>query len=428
MFIKNYNFNKIDIINFLISFFPLSLILGNLAININLTLICLLGIYIFKIKIFVISNKIYKYLFFSFFFYLIFITTLNNWSISSLDELYKLHLVKSFFFLRFLLLFFIITKLIENKFFDTKKFFLSCSFWALLISGDVFIQYIFGKNIFGFAVMPSGRATSFFGEELIAGGFLQKFSIFLIFLISIKIKNKNYLNLIIIFLFIIFLIPIIFTYNRMPLVIFLSSFLLFFLIERKFKEIFTILISSFLVVLVIINFSSSTKIKTDFQKFYYESKDIAFNIFPLFKNNEKVSKTFYETGYLIHFNSGIQIWKQNKFFGNGLKSFRLKCVFAENQICNTHPHNYLIEILVDSGIIGLFLIYLIFLLGLINFVKFYLNETNLNNRLTSVVFFLLIFFEFFPFRSTGSFFTTSNASFIFLILSIFLNIKKLNKL
>lgn len=423
---KKNNINLIYLINILICFSPLSLILGNLIININLTLICFLGLLVYRQKIFLIKNKTYQFLIFFFFIYLVLITIINNWSLTLTNDLYKIHLYKSFFYFRFLILFFVVTKLIEDNNFDTKKFFFTCAIFSLIISFDVVYQYIFGKNIFGYPTFKSGRATSFFREELVTGGYLQKFSLFLIFLIGIKIHKKR-LNFVIILSFLVCTIPIIFTLNRMPLVIFLASLILYFLIEKKFKKIIISCLTLIILFFLIINFSSTSRVKTELQKFYFESKDIVINAPNLFKNNKKLQKTYFESGYIIHFNSGIQVWKNNKFFGQGLKSFRLKCTFNENEICNTHPHNYFIEILVETGLFGLLTIYLIFIVGLINFLKYYFNERNINSKLTSVVFFLLMFFEFFPFRSTGSFFTTSNSFFIFLILPIFLNIQKLEK-
>jgi O-antigen ligase len=133
----------------------------------------------------------------------------------------------------------------------------------------------------------------------------------------------------------------------------------------------------------------------------------------------------FHSGHLITFNSGFQVWKQNKFFGSGLKSFRLKCKLDYKfQVCNTHPHNYLIEILLDVGLIGFIFIYLAFGIAVKRFVLFYLSNPTLNSRLIVAPFFLIFFFEIFPLRSTGSFFTTSNAVIIFFVLAIINNYYK----
>jgi hypothetical protein len=43
-------------------------------------------------------------------------------------------------------------------------------------------------------------------------------------------------------------------------------------------------------------------------------------------------------------------------------------------------------------------------------------------------YFLMFFFEFFPLRSSGSFFTTTNSILIFLTLAIIINIEKINNI
>ena len=434
--ITNY---KLYLINLLISLTPLCLIIGNTAININITIICLLGLWIYKGDIFFIKSKVYQYLIYVFFSYLIIVTIINNLNFFTENVLYKIHLIKSFFFLRFLLIFLIITKLIENNNLDIKKFFIFSSLFSLIVVLDVLFQYLTGKNVIGYPLFAGIRATSFFGEELITGGYLQKFTLFLIFFSAIINKNKKYSDLIILLLFLICLISIILTFNRMPLFLFLMSIALYFLLEKKIKQIGLVLVFFVSVILLIINFNFSSskgtgndiskRINTDLKKFYFETRSIITNFSGLILNNQLVNENYrQESGYIIHFNSGIQLWKENKIFGNGFKSFRLKCKYVKNQTCNTHPHNYFIEILVDTGLIGITLIYLIFILGIINFLRYYFKEKKLNSRLTSIVFFIIVFFELFPFRSTGSFFTTSVAYVFFIMLPIFLNVKKLQKL
>ena len=421
------NSTKITIINFLINLIPLSLIIGNSATNLNIFLICLMGIYIYKKEIFYINQQIYKYLIYSFFLYLILITLLNNWPYFSVNELYKLHFFKSIFFLRMLLFFLVINKLIEKNDFNIKNFFLSCSLFSIIIAVDILYQFTFKENLIGYEITHS-KPSSFFNEENIAGGFLQKFLlIFLFYIVSLK-KNKNYLNLFILIISIILLVPIILTGNKMPMIIYLSSIIFYFLIEKKVKYFFMSMLIIVTILFCITKINTSERYNVGIKNFFNETKDLIFKSPNLFINNPDNFVYSWRTGYLIHYNTGVQIWKTNKIFGNGLKSFRLKCTYEKNQTCNTHPHNYFIELMVDTGMIGIILIYSIYILGLINFYKYYIKEKNINTRLVKVVFFILIFFELFPLRSTGSFFTTNNSVFIFLILAIFLNFKKINNL
>ena len=59
-----------NLLNIIISIIPLSIILGSLAININVVLICLLGIVTYKSRIFKMEHRIFLYLIYSFFFLL----------------------------------------------------------------------------------------------------------------------------------------------------------------------------------------------------------------------------------------------------------------------------------------------------------------------------------------------------------------------
>jgi len=78
MLIKKKLFNYNNLINILIAAIPLSLILGNLIVNINIILICILGVAIYKFNTFQINRKKYQYLIYSFFLYLILITLYQN--------------------------------------------------------------------------------------------------------------------------------------------------------------------------------------------------------------------------------------------------------------------------------------------------------------------------------------------------------------
>ena len=96
--------------------------------------------------------------------------------------------MKSMAFLRFLILYLVIRFLIEkNKI--NYKLFLSLVVFFYFCSFRYFYQLIFGKDIFGYS--SAGRHFSGpFGDEYIAGGYLQRFSLFSFFLIPIFFKSK----------------------------------------------------------------------------------------------------------------------------------------------------------------------------------------------------------------------------------------------
>ena len=83
--IKNLNFDLIFFINLFFCIFPLAYILGNLLLNLNLLILCLLGIIYLKKKLFyfkpdlIIASIIL-------FFFLIFFSTLINSKILNHEE------------------------------------------------------------------------------------------------------------------------------------------------------------------------------------------------------------------------------------------------------------------------------------------------------------------------------------------------------
>ena len=113
-----------------------------------------------------------------------------------------------------------------------------------------------------------------------------------------------------------------------------------------------------------------------------------------------------------------------------MKSFRIDCIkiqaHTENRLCSNHPHNYYLEILTETGIVGLLLamvtalIFLVFIFRNLSFLK----GPNIENFILLAATTSLIL-EVFPFKNTGSIFTTNDATYIILISSIILSYKKI---
>ena len=107
---------------------------------------------------------------------------------------------------------------------NLKYFFISCAICSLFVSVDIFIQLFFGKDIFGYEIIEGSRKLGGpFGEELIAGVYIQRFSLFTFFVLPIffnseKLRKIIFLSLPI--LFILFSISLILAGNRMYLILF----------------------------------------------------------------------------------------------------------------------------------------------------------------------------------------------------------------
>ena len=147
---------------------------------------------------------------------------------------YKVNL----FFLKYLLLYIVLRFLIEKNIISLKFFFISCSFSVFFVSFDIFLQFVNGKDIFGF-VGQGRKLAGPFGDELIAGGFIQRFSLFAFFLLPLffyhKISKKFYKFIIPIF-FIIFFIGLIIAGNRMPTLIFLFTIFLVIIFQKQTRK------------------------------------------------------------------------------------------------------------------------------------------------------------------------------------------------
>jgi O-antigen ligase len=97
----------------------------------------------------------------------------------------------------------------------------------------------------------------------------------------------------------------------------------------------------------------------------------------------------------------------------------------KNRLCSSHPHNYYFEILTETGIVGLFVTLMIaslFVVFILKNFKFFKGNNIENFILLAATIGLIL--EAFPFRSSGSIFTTNNATYIILIASIILSHKK----
>ena len=421
MHIKNKPLST-NLLNLLISFLPVSIILGNLIVNINIILIIFLGIYLFNIEIFKIEQRNLGYLLYSFFFYLVIVTCVNNYSTTNKHFLDTEVIFKSIVYLRFLFLFLVLNKAVEKNVFNIKYFFVVCAFLSFVLGLDILIQGITGTNIAGYATFQA-RPSGFFGTEPVAGGYIQKFCLFFIFLFSIfssKFKNNKILFSYLLLSSFFFFIVIITTNNRMPLILYTLSLGLILIIKKRFLFFFSI--SIFFSLLFAYVIQNNLNVKNSYSSFYYKTIEIL-TITPNMFYTGKINQQLKSSTYVFIFNSGVQVWKQQKLFGNGLRSFRKKCKINKHELCSTHPHNYTIEILADTGLIGLFLIYSIIGAVLFKNYKLIAKKKDFYSNLKFVPFFIILFFEFFPFRSSGGFFTTSNSASIFLILALIFSMR-----
>ena len=221
--------SKNNLFNFLMILFPFSFIAGNMLININSILLILSGLLFFSKDLIKIKFNLLDKLFISFFFLILLTGLINDYEfyIEGLDDWMGFFptTVKSILFLRYLLFYLILRILISKQIINYKFFFISCAVASLFVSFDIFFQYIFNVDIFGYEV--KGRHFSGpFGDEKIAGGFIQRFFIFTLFILPIFFDKFKYSKITIAILVLIFFAAILLSGNRMPFILFLLSLFL----------------------------------------------------------------------------------------------------------------------------------------------------------------------------------------------------------
>ena len=450
---ENFALNSTSLINIVFSFFPFSFILGNLIINLNFLLFCCLGIFHLRSKI--LTNKLnFPLKIISLFFLLVLFSTSLNF-IESLyfgesDKFDLSRLIKSILFLRFFIILLLVFLLSKFEIINYKLFFTSAAILPVLISIDVIFQYIFGFNVIGIKSLLHHNA-SFFGDELIAGGYIQNFSFFsILFLTHLIKKNENIFKIFLTTLTICTLaIGIMLSGNRMPFLLFLIGLFLLFLLRKDSRK--TVLIS-YLIIFIIFELIKYTdrNMFNVYNSFFSKVQTSVVSLSVTVKNDllsniqgkeksEKEEKWKEDLNEHREANpykkmalTAIETWKPNKIFGNGIKSFRVKCqkVIIEQKrgLCSTHPHNYYLEILVDLGIAGILLVILLAVTFIIFLAKKYknLSKNNLQN-LFLLAAIISLFLEVFPFKSSGSIFTTNNATYLILMSSIVLSYQNLLK-
>ena len=178
---------------------------------------------------------------------------------------------------------------------------------------------------------------------------------------------------------------------------------------------------------------NSKKIKNSIIKEINDYQKRRFYVAKIYNEREKKGKpnkwyySFLDSQYGAHYLTAFNIFLDNFYFGSGLKTFRVLCEnydginsLSLSSRCSTHPHNTHLEILSEFGIIG----YTIFLILIFIVLKEFFLSYYPSNFAFFLIFSLLLA-KFFPLLPSGSFFSSLNATYFWLTLSIFFLIKHL---
>ena len=386
--------NNKNLAQLLIYLLPVSLVIGPLLAEMT----------IFLLIIFTIKKKLFKYelikkdLFIIF--TLVFYLYLNFININSSD--YLLSFKSSLTYIRIPLYSFALYLLILNKFINLEKFYKFLGYLLCIISIDSIFQYFFGFNLIGIEKHHDTRISGFFGDELILGSFIIKIFPLFIALFFIQKINKNLDFYFVILVSIFSFIAILLSNERTAFFLYIIFILILFLYLIKIKK-FKLVLSLFSLTIIL------------FSIFFNFNKDYHYRVITSTYNNifgMKDRIIFFTSDHQSHYDTAFKMFKEKVVFGHGVKQFRVKCsqkkYFVSETSCSTHPHNFYIQMLAETGIIGFiflstFFLYIFFLM-IKSFFLIQINSLNFKNY--SVFFFLnlAIFLNIFPISPHGNFF------------------------
>ena len=399
-------------IDYSLIFFPIALILGAPAVNLYLATYSIIFLYLsINLNFLDWHKENWIKIIFIFWLYLIFISLFATDYVNALRS--------SFFFIRYLFF----SLLIGYFGFKIIKFENILKIWffiLLVVVIDVWVQFTVGVDIFGIE-KNGNRLSGPFGDELVLGAFIWKLSCPIISLIILKFfLNGDYVYKKYLIACSILPVTVLISGERMSFVMYLlfliatTTYLSFY--KKKLKLFLGLIIVSIFSLLII--FSNISSVKNRYQEFY------------------NIVENFGSSSYGKLFVSGFELWKKNPVIGVGLKNFRIECdEQLENRepilhpLCSTHPHNLYLEILSETGIVG-FLIFISFVTTfLVRYFNLNLFLKNNDKNFFFVVTLLISFISFiWPISTSGSFFTTWNGSFYWMIIGLiifFTNQKKL---
>jgi O-antigen ligase len=219
---------------------------------------------------------------------------------------------------------------------------LALCFSALVIDG--YIQYFTGVNLSGFKI--SGiRVSSFFGDELIMGSYLSRLFplLFALFLVKKKQKFEIYF---IGFLFILVDV-LIFMSGERSAFFFLNLSTVFIIILIKEYQKFRLI--TFIIAIICVVILSLNSSKLNERMFKGPAKDMG-----LVKSSKEA--VIFSKAHDSLIRTAFNMFKDQPLLGHGPKMFRVICKDEKYATginpCMTHPHNFYIQLLAETGIIG----------------------------------------------------------------------------
>ena len=234
---------------------------------------------------------------------------------------------------------------------DKEKSVLTFFYYALLLCFlilviDGFLQYFTRVNLLGYEIeIGETRISSFFGDEWIMGSYLSRLFPLLFALFIVKQKRK--FEIYFIGLLFISVEVLIFMSGERSAFFFLNLSTVFIIILIKEYQIFRLITFIFAMTFIFI-LSLNSKNMSD-RMFKDPFKDMG-----LIQNSEK--PTIFSKAHDSHYRTAYNIFKEQPILGQGPKMFRVLCKNKKYAVgvspCASHPHNFYMQLLAETGILG----------------------------------------------------------------------------
>ena len=340
---NNLKYSKTVLINLIISSVIPFLIWGPFFPDLIVSVSALFFLY------YVIKNKDFNYffntpliIFFIFCIYFIFVSIF-------IAEDILLSLESSLFYFRIgvfsCFIWYLIDK--DKSIFNYFYYALILCFSVLVIDG--YFQYFTGENIFGYKLNITYQISSLFGDEYIMGSYLSRLFplLFALFLVKEKMKYEIY------FIALLFILVdvIIFMSGERAAFFFLNLSTIFIIILIKEYQKFRLI--TFIIAIICITVLNLNSSKFSDRMF----KEPALSM-GIIKNSKEIRAkvTIFTPAHDSAIRTAYNMFKGQPIFGHGPKMFRIKCKNKEYATgispCMTHPHNFYVQLLAETGIMG----------------------------------------------------------------------------
>ena len=295
-------------------------------------------IYIFKNKLFFYFNKKPLIIFFIFCIYctLVSIFVANDMMLSFESSLFYFRIgVFS------CLIWYVLEQ--DKKILNYFYYALVISFLALIIDG--YIQFFTGHNIVGFPYLEN-RVSSFFGDELIMGSYLSRLFPLLFALFIVKKKKKLELYFMILF-FLLLSGLVLISGERAAFFLYVLSFIFIVIFMKGYAKFRLIVpVGSIIVLIIIISSFDQVKIRM------------------LSEPTSTIAKSIFTPQHDSLIRTAYNMFLDKPLVGHGPKMFRVICKDEKYAVgitpCMTHSHNFYVQLLAETGIIGFSFLFSVF--------------------------------------------------------------------